>query len=58
MRRRTFAMKDSQAAVVFMIRLLAAGYEFTVKPCVDRVEVTTPFELAAQDFPDPEGLKP
>ena len=58
MRHRTFAMRDSQAALIYMIKLLAAGIEFTVTPRTDRVDVTTPWELATRDLPDPEGLKP
>lgn len=57
MDKRTFPLRNTYLAGIYIEHLLTNGIRFTVIPYTDRVDIETPFELAENDFPPAEWIK-
>lgn len=57
MRKRSFRLRH-EWALPYVAYLMSQGISFSVACSTGHIDVTTPFELAVQDFPDAKWLKP
>ena len=56
MRSRRFRFPDTEKALRYISFLCSQGYSFQVTCATGHCDVTTPFDIAPHDFPNPKDL--